>query len=324
METIRVAGRKYSDPDIISLIKATGGLIDPRSAVIHQARNLCANLRRFDAIPQNAMQRMTILASLKGITVEPMDVERQRSEKRDAILVSTVDGRVILYNPKRPRGRVAFSIGHEITHTFFPNSVTGARFRNICESNSKEANELERLCDLGASELLMPLDQFQTIARGNYSLNDAEILADHFGSSFEATVYRLATANPALAVAGLLQYRQRKEEERRAQKLERQSFLFPGVIKPGVSDPPKYRRQSCYLSEQCSDDFTIRWNKSFDSSSVVYRAAKEDGVQTSNEVLPNEAGLSGKIEAVRAPYQRENARPEYPDVLFLWTADNDA
>jgi Zn-dependent peptidase ImmA (M78 family) len=251
-----------------------------------------------------------------------MDVERQNTEKRDAILVSTASGRLILYNPKRPRGRVVFSIGHEITHTFFPNSVTGARFRNICESSSKEANELERLCDLGASELLMPLDQFQTAARGNYSLGNAERLAARFGSSFEATVYRLATAHPALAVAGLLQYRQRKEE-RLAQKLARQSSLFPGLIKPGVSDPPKYRRQSCYLSEQCSDDFTVRWNKSFDPSSVIYRAARSAGAQTSIEVLPNEAGLSGRIEAVRAPYQRENAHPEHPDVLFLWTAAND-
>ena len=97
-----------------------------------------------------------------------------------------------------------FSIG-QITHTFFPNSVTGARFRNICESSSKEANELERLCDLGASELLMPFDQFRAAATGNYSLSNAESLAARFGSSFEATVYRLATAHPALAVAGLLQ-----------------------------------------------------------------------------------------------------------------------
>jgi hypothetical protein len=138
METIRVAGRKYSDPDIISLIRATGRLVDPRSAVINQARQLTESLRRFDAIPKIALERMTILASLRGMTVQPMEVERQRSEKRDAILVTT-NGRLIIYNPKRPAARVAFSIGHEITHTFFPNSMTGARFRNICESPSHDS-----------------------------------------------------------------------------------------------------------------------------------------------------------------------------------------
>jgi len=109
-----------------------------------------------------------------GITVEAMDIERQRKEKRDAILITTGSRRIILYNPNRPTSRVAFSIAHEISHTFFPNSFTGARFRSICQSNSKEANELERLCDLGASELLMPIADFQKAAAGSYSLRSVD------------------------------------------------------------------------------------------------------------------------------------------------------
>jgi Zn-dependent peptidase ImmA (M78 family) len=296
--------------------------VDPRWSVIHQAQKLTANLKRFDGVPSTAIERMTILASMRGISIEAMDVERQRGEKRDAILVNTLAGKVILYNPKRPLGRVAFSIGHEITHTFFPNSVKGSRFRNICDSSSKEANELERLCDLGASELLMPLDDFRAAAGGNYSLTNAEKLATLFGSSFEATVYRLATAHPHFAVSGLLRFRQRKDEERKAQKLQRQSLLFEGIGKVGVSSPPKYRRQSCYLSEQCSDDFNVRWNKSFDLSSVVYAAATDNTIQADIELLPNDSGLSGRIEAVRAPYQRDDAHPEFPDILFFWSADH--
>jgi hypothetical protein len=203
---------------------------------------------------------------------------------------------------------------------FFPDSLTGTRFRSICESSSKEANELERLCDLGASELLMPLAEFRAAAGGDYGLSNAENLAAIFGSSFEATVYRLATAHPTFAVGGLLQFRYRKEEERRKQKLERQGCLFPGPSNNNVQAAPRYRRQSCYQSERCSDEHTIRWNKSFDPSSVVYRAALDNVVHASLEVLPNEAGLSGRIEAVRAPYQRESASARYPDILFLWTA----
>jgi Zn-dependent peptidase ImmA (M78 family) len=323
METIRVAGRKYTDPDIISLIKATGSLVDPRSAVIHQARTLTANLKRFNAVPQNGIARMTILASIKGITVEAMNVERQQAEKRDALLVTTTTGQQILYNPKRPPGRVAFSIAHEIAHTFFPNSVKGARFRNICESSSKEANELERLCDLGGAELLMPIDEFRAATGGQYSLNNADALANLFGSSFEATVYRLATAHPGLAVSGLLRHRQRKDEERRARRLEQQETLFPSEIKPGVNAPPKYRRQSCYLSEKCTDDFTIRWNKSFDLASIVYQAGLNGQLHSSVEILPNEVGLRGRIEAIRAPYQRDDASGSFPDVFFFWTADTD-
>jgi Zn-dependent peptidase ImmA (M78 family) len=319
MESVRVAGRRYTDPDVISLINASGGLVDPRWSVIHQAQKLTANLKRFNGVPSSAIERMTILASMRGMSVEAMDVERQRGEKRDAILVNTLAGKMILYNPKRPLGRVAFSIGHEITHTFFPNSVKGSRFRNICESDSKEANELERLCDLGASELLMPLGDFRAAAQGNYSLTNADKLATLFGSSFEATVYRLATAHASFAVSGLLRYRQRKDEVRRAQKFHQQSVLFEGIVNAGVNVPPKYRRQSCYLSEQCSDDFNVRWNKSFDLSSVVYTAATDNTIHAGIELLPNSSGLSGRLEAVRAPYQRDEAHSEFPDILFFWS-----
>ena len=98
---------------------------------------------------------------------------------------------------------------------FFPNSINGARFRNICASESREANELERLCDLGASELLMPLNEFQRAATTTgYSLSSVPALMEIFGSSFEATVFRLASANPGIAVAGLLQHRLRVGEVR--------------------------------------------------------------------------------------------------------------
>lgn len=321
METVRVAGRRYSDPDVISLIRATGGLVDPRSSVLHQARTLSAKLKRFDAVPTNAIERMKILASMKGITVEAMTVERQRSEKRDAILVNTNSGKQILYNPKRPAGRVAFSIAHEISHTFFPNSITGSRFRNICESTSREANELERLCDLGASELLMPIDDFQAEVNGDYKLASVESFAATFGSSFEATVYRLATAHPGFAVAGLLRYRYSKDEKRNIDRLAGQSSLFSGGSDEAIAATPKYRRQSCYLSEACDDDFMIRWNKSFDSSSVVYAAARDEFIHAAIEVLPNKIGLSGRLEVKRAPYQREEAHPVFRDILFLWISE---
>src|SRR5262245_34721960 len=126
METIKRGGRRYSDPDIISLIRATGELVDPRSAVLTQARRLDAQYKQLGGDGQNRFERLKILASLRGLTIEAMDSQRCARERRDAVLVPTSAGKGhILYNPSRPRGRIAFSIGHEITHTFFPNSVSG-------------------------------------------------------------------------------------------------------------------------------------------------------------------------------------------------------
>jgi Zn-dependent peptidase ImmA (M78 family) len=323
METIRVGGRRYSDPDVLSLIKATGSLVDPRSSVLTQARQRLDRLNRFNDIPKDPIERLAILASLCGIAhVLPMNIQQHEGEKRDAVLVPDVSGgRSIIYNPSVPRSRVAFSIAHEIVHTFFPNSIKGARFRNICASESREANELERLCDLGASELLMPLSEFQrAVMTTGYSLSSVPALMEIFGSSFEATAFRLASAHPGIAVAGLLRYRLRVGELRQ-RKAAAQTLLFSSSVANGDGEEarPKYRRQSLHTSEACGDEYMVRWNKSFPVESIVYSTAISRDVQVGREALPNEVTRTGHIEAVRAPYQRGDVNPEFGDVLFFWS-----
>ena len=321
METIRVGGRRYSDPDVLSLIKATGSLADPRSSVLTQARKRLQTLKKFHDITKDPIERLRMLASICGIAeVVPMNIEQRRGDKRDPILVPNISGgRSIICNPTAPRSRVAFSIAHEIVHTFFPNSINGARFRNICAIESREANELERLCDLGASELLMPLSDFQrTAAKTGYTLPAVPTLMEIFGSSFEATAFRLASAHPGVAASGLLRSRLRVEEQRRRNGAN-QTSLFPLAVGNKRMEPaePKYRRQSLHLSEACSDAHMIRWNKSFPVESVVYSAATNGDVQVGFEALPNQVTNRGRLEAIRAPYQRDEADPIFGDVLFF-------
>src|SRR5690348_15662426 len=122
MNKVRVGGRKYSDPDVVSLVGAAGGLADPRSIVVTQARRLNAQYRALGGDRCDPWERVLILASMSGLEVKAMDVGHKQ-EDRDAVLVTTRGNRgQILYNPRRPKPRVIFSIGHEITHTFFPNS----------------------------------------------------------------------------------------------------------------------------------------------------------------------------------------------------------
>jgi Zn-dependent peptidase ImmA (M78 family) len=315
MASIRVGGHRYSDPDVLALISSTGQLADPRWAVLHQARKLNAQYREFDATFNDPLQRVKIIASLQGIKVMPMDIERNRGEKRDAVLMPTPSGKQILYNPRSPKQRIAFSIAHEISHTFFP-SNGGARFRNVHKSDSREANELERLCDLGAAEILMPIEDFQRMAAGQYGLGVAEKLATCFGSSFEATIYRLATAHPGKAVAGLLQFRVSGEEQRLIEREACQRPLFPRSGSKAQEIQPKYRRQGCYLSHACDESYFIPWNKSFDLSSAVYQAVER--MAAAFERLPNRTDQLGRLEAVRAPFQRDNAHPDFGDVLFFW------
>jgi hypothetical protein len=52
----------------------------------------------------------------------------------------------------------------------------------------------------------------------------------------------------------------------------------------------------------------------------VYGAATNNGIQAGREPLPNGLLKTGRMEAVRAPYQRDDADPVFGDVLFLWTS----
>ena len=330
MERVRVGGRSYSDPDVVALIRAGGGLADPRSLVLTQADRLNEQYRTFDSSGVVPFARLVQLASMKGLEVIPMDTERRRNEDRDAVIL--LNGRSkekkgqIFYNPDRPSGRVAFSIAHEISHTFFPTTSGGAWFREMCDTDSREANELERLCDLGASELLMPRQEFRAEVGREWSVASVTRLVQRFGSSFEATLFRLASAHPGTAAAGLLKYRRRKEEQRAIERMQivvgqRSLFSVQTHITSEVPEP-KYRRQSFHMSDRFPDRLVVRWNKSFDSGSIIFKAAKSSGVLSANEPLPNGANTNGRLEAVVAPYQRADADSDHPDVLFLWVSNS--
>src|SRR5579863_1798853 len=131
METIRVGGHRYSDTDILSLIRAAGEFVDPRAAVLTEARRLNEEFEGYEGAGIDPIERLRILASLRGLEVSEMNPDSLQAERRDAILIprNGAKGGLIAYNPRREPARVAFSLAHEIAHTFFPNSLSGTRFR---------------------------------------------------------------------------------------------------------------------------------------------------------------------------------------------------
>lgn len=189
----------------------------------------------------------------------------------------------------------------------------------MCDPDSREGNELERLCDLAASELLMPVEDFLKARGQEMGLRIVERLSTIFGSSYESTVFRLATSYEGPAAAGLLRYRLNKSEQKASRVAGRQQPLFHESVPRPINAPSKkYRRQSFYSSEHCGPEHLVPWNKSFDPSSAVYVAGRSTAMQHNVESLPSQINVRGNLEAVRAPYQREHADPIFGDVLFLW------
>lgn len=322
MRVLRAGGRRYSDPDVIALLREHREATDPYEVVTAKARTLLTDFGAFEAGNLNPFDRMRALASFAGFAVRPMTGTESARAERDAVLMPTTDSAkrgIILYNPSRPVARTIHSIGHEIVHSFFPSSRYGAQFRSLAAVDSRPGRELELLCDHGAAELTMPHDAFASRAAGfDLSLKSVDAIREPFGTSFEATVYRLAQLAPMPAATALFRWRHSREGERRIQ-----AAANPGLF--GASTPvveePKYRRQSFHHSSSFPVSWALPWNKSLSQRSAVYEAARR--LDFASAVEHVEAGRSGSgftatVEAIPARFQPESAPADHPDMLVLF------
>jgi len=212
-----VGNRRYVDPDVASIIDGSGGSTDPYEVVRICVNSLLQKLGEFEASFDGAFERICILASLAGFEVKPFRGDRRGLRGHEALIMHSAGGSTkgtIFYNPDLPISRIIFSIAHEITHSFFPASKIGARFRSLSREGSKGARELEMLCHSGASELTMPLPAFSAaLGRHGFGFNSVDLIREQFETSFEACIYRMAQTAPFPAAAGLFQFRHRVSEE---------------------------------------------------------------------------------------------------------------
>jgi len=126
------------------------------------------------------------LADILGIPTRP------RVDILDARTVPhACKARVLIeYNPNRPRGRMRYSIAHEIAHTFFPDCAEQVRYRYAKDELHAVDRRLEMLCNIAAAELLMPAGSFLSLAGEQASVRHLVGLAKHFDVSLEALFLR--------------------------------------------------------------------------------------------------------------------------------------
>ena len=149
-----------------SVVEFAAGVEDPVKKMEEEARQavLDAVDRGWNGPPFDPIE----LAKIRGIPVRP------NAALADARVFWAEDGYEIEYNPHRPRGRVNFSIAHEIAHTFFPDCAEAVRNRSrerweapdwelevLCNVGAAEHLQFpEVLCNVGAAELTMPVGSF--------------------------------------------------------------------------------------------------------------------------------------------------------------------
>jgi O-acetyl-ADP-ribose deacetylase (regulator of RNase III) len=95
------------------------------------------------------------------------------------------------FNPNRPRPRIRYSIAHEIAHTLFPDCAQAVRHRGFHESMSPDNWQLETLCNIAASEILMPVGSLKKEETTEVTVNVIGSFRKKYEVSSEAVLWRL-------------------------------------------------------------------------------------------------------------------------------------
>jgi hypothetical protein len=112
-----------------------------------------------------------------------------------------------------PPGRRRFTICHECTHTFFPGYRRLPQYRCNPSRDGASDRGLERLCDVGAGELLLPRKYFvRDLSDVGFNLDGMEQLAGHYQASLEATAQRMVTLSRSPALLIVLEPRTKPRE----------------------------------------------------------------------------------------------------------------
>lgn len=247
----------WSHPSVSALMGLSVANETPDDVIKRRCRELVADAKSqgWTGPPYDP----EILASLLDIAVERVEDDI----RADARIFPGEDRRLVIQcassaSPERQR----FSICHEIAHTRFPDCYEEVRCRLKRGKLDKKHLELERLCNIGAGELLIPHDDFRNVVRGRgVTIELAEEVRQTFACSIEAGLYRLVDLTDEKCAVAFLSKRLKPREERR----NHPEFNF------GLPQPtPKYRVDYVRASRRFSAFFPP--HKSAPDSSVVYHA----------------------------------------------------
>ena len=237
---VKIGKQVYSNQAVVDLVELHGDVSqDPEEIIRHLARNEIADARNYGLSGPPFNPR--ILASIMGIQHE---ASKQLIHSEDAELQPIgKDNRnlIIKYNPDKPKTRQNFSIAHEIAHTLFP------EYRDQCKAHHKIGKfnpdrEVEFLCDLGASEIIMPAPEFnRDVEKIGISLKSLERLSKRYKASLEATAIRMITTNFDSCALMVLGYSHKPSELCQIENAKNQPDLFSDC--PWLPPPMKLRVQ---------------------------------------------------------------------------------
>lgn len=247
------------------------------SLIVQKARNLVNRLieHRGHDKPPFLPEGFARLQNVKRI-------EKAELGEASALLLTFHDGLLIKVNKNHNPARQNFSCAHEIGHTLLSELKLGGLIRNIeyrrldprgSERLHKRATE--RLCDIAATELLMPESVFgKYLSSFGVSIHSIERLANIFGVSIQATAIRTAEVSiePCIALLWHLNKRTKSKALRLAW------HVGPGRksrVKANYTPMQTLARHTSTLYKAYQDDSPVKSSKFFKLDTVMKHCPME-------------------------------------------------
>lgn len=269
---VSAPGRGWRSPAARSL-RTVAGLSDPVSAMLALARELVEEVGSV-----RPAQNLKLLASFRDI-VEVQEVKMAESGR----LIPMAEGLVIQVNAQHSSARRNFSAAHEICHTFFPYFQSAPALRVDASTGMyAEDEEEEYLCDLGASEILMPTTEFRrALQEHGVTIGAVAHLAEEFGTSLEAAAIKCARCGPLAVVVW----------EPSLKPTQLRELAHPSLF--DVDEVPLPPEKLRVKFAACGAEFETHFfpkHKSIDSGTLPHRAYESGEIVCGEETIPTGRG----------------------------------
>ncbi len=170
----------FTSPIALGLLESTPFAKNPIEAVLFHAEMLLMESGLTE--PPFSPTVYAPLRSVKEVLLKDIKV--------DGRLIPYEKGFIIELRKDRPLERINFTFAHELAHTFFYESVPSVKYRT--EVSAHQDEDEERLCNIAASELLMPTSIFSKIVKDFLpSPLSLQKIAQIFETSLSATIVKL-------------------------------------------------------------------------------------------------------------------------------------
>ena len=174
---------EFSSPIALGLLESTPFAKNPIEAVIFHSEMLLMESGMTE--PPFSPTIYAPLRSVKKVLYKDLKI--------DGRLIPYEDGFIIELRKDRPIERINFTFAHELAHTFFHEAIPSIKYRsNTANHPQHDDEDEERLCNIAASELLMPTQIFSKIVKDfSPSPESLQKISQTFETSLTATLVKL-------------------------------------------------------------------------------------------------------------------------------------